>query len=153
MIQGRYVLWCPARHRALAAATARRVVRSVPANPIAASRSCTLPARTLPFDRSAHSSTLPGNGSISFGLATGSVTGLPRSRACAYRRTVFGSASHSGAAECATPVASNASRISMISLSDFFTVPPGRRLVSSQPPSQLPEGPQEVDRHVTILSG
>ena len=52
------------------------------------------------------------------------------------------------------PVASNASRISMISLSDFFTVPQGPSAgVSSQPPSQLPEGPQAMDRHVTVLSG
>ena len=59
----------PARHRAFAAATARRVVRSFPVNPIAASRSCTMSARTLPSERSTHSSTLPRNGSISFGLA------------------------------------------------------------------------------------
>jgi hypothetical protein len=42
----------------------------------------------------------------------------------------------------------------MISLSDFFTGPSGPvAQVSSQPPSQLPEGPQPLDRHVTVLSG
>ena len=38
VIHGRYVRRCPARHRALASATARRVVRSSPANPTATSR-------------------------------------------------------------------------------------------------------------------
>jgi hypothetical protein len=80
---GRYALRCPARHLAFACATARRVVRSFPPNPIAASRSCTLSARTLPLERSTHSSIFSRNGSISFGRSTGSVTGRPRSRACA----------------------------------------------------------------------
>ena len=151
MIHGLYVLVFPARHRAFAAATARRVVRSVPVKPIATSRSCEMSARTLPFDRSTHSSIFSRKGSISFARGAGSSAGRPRSRACAYRRIVFGSALHNGAAECATPVTSNASRISMISLSDFFTVPPGPRAgVSSQPPSLHPEGPGPSDRHVTV---
>lgn len=48
--------------------------------------------------------------------------------------SVFGSTFAMPAAECAQPVVSNASRISMISLSDFFTVPPVNRLVRGQRP-------------------
>jgi hypothetical protein len=60
------------------------------------------------------------------------------SRAATYRRTVLASTPTKGAAECAHPVASKASRISMISLSDFFTVPPRGPLVSGQRPRALP---------------
>jgi hypothetical protein len=59
-----------------------------------------------------------------FGRRTVPSTGRPSSRAATYRRTVLGSTPTICAAECAHPVASNASRISMIFLSDFFTVPP-----------------------------
>ena len=48
VIHGRYVRRCPARQRAFASATARRVVRSSPSNPTASSRSCTTSARTCP---------------------------------------------------------------------------------------------------------
>jgi hypothetical protein len=48
----------------------------------------------------------------------------------------------------AQPVASNASRISMISLSDFFTVPPVRRPERGQRPRALPRrDPLISDRH------
>jgi hypothetical protein len=60
------------------------------------------------------------------GRWTGPSTGRPSFRAVTYRRTVLGSTPANTAAECAHPVASDASRISMISLSDFFTVPPVR---------------------------
>ncbi len=67
--------------------------------------------------------------------------------------TVFGSALHSGAAECATPVASSASRISMISLSDFFTVPPGPLAGVFTATEPTPGGTRSLDRHVTVLPG
>src|SRR5699024_6297929 len=54
------------------------------------------------------------------------------------------------AAECALPVASNASRISMISLSDFFMRPSGGYLlVVVEDLEQTPEGRAIRDRHDT----
>src|SRR5699024_432761 len=105
---------------ALTCATALRVVRSVPVNPSATSHSWTTSARTLPLERSTHSSIFGRYPSIIFGRRPGPVTGTPASRAATYRRTVFASTPARTAAECALPVASNASRISMISLSDFI---------------------------------
>ncbi len=116
VIHGRYVRRCPARHRALASATARRVVRSSTSNPTATNRSCTTSARTCPRERSTHSSTLPKNGSINRARRTGPATGRPRSRRSTWRRTVLGSHPANSAAECAHPVKSNASRISITSL-------------------------------------
>lgn len=81
------------------------------------------------------------NGSIAFGRLTGPLVGRPASLIRAYRRTVFGSTPAGAAAECAHSVASRASKLSMISLSDFFTIPPEDELVRCQAaPSQPPEG-------------
>src|SRR5699024_4113982 len=88
--------------------------------------------------------------SIIFGRRPGPVTGTPASRAATYRRTVFASTPASTAAECALPVASNASRISMISLSDFFMRPSGGYLlVVVEDLEQTPEGRAIRDRHDT----
>src|SRR3954471_2074663 len=78
------------------------------------------------------------------GRLIGSSTGTPASRFATYRRTVFGSTPANSAAECAHPVASNASRISMISLSDFFTIPPSDSLGRRQSPRANPR------RHLTF---
>jgi hypothetical protein len=51
------------------------------------------------------------------------------------------------AAECAHPVASNASKISMISLSDFFTVPPVRPARVVEDLERCPGGTLTPDRH------
>src|SRR5439155_10808355 len=134
---GRYVRRRPARQALLAAATARRVVRSVPENPIATRRSCTLSARMRPFDWSTSSSTFGRNASISFGRGA-RVNGSPppASRRATYRLTVFGSHPASCPAEWAHRVRSYASRISMISLSDLVTVSPVRSAQGQQPCSQ-----------------
>jgi hypothetical protein len=70
----------PARHAFFAAATARRVVRSEPANPIAASLSCATSARMRPCDRSTHSSILSRNGSIAIARRHRSPGTIPASR-------------------------------------------------------------------------
>src|SRR5207249_3474744 len=75
-------------------------------------------------------------------------TGSPASRLATYRRTVLGSTPANAAAEWAQPVASNASRISMISLSDFFNSPSGGSARAwSETSSEAPEGPLASDRH------
>lgn len=125
VIHGRYERRCPARQAAFTCATARRVVRSVPANPIPTSRAWITSARTLPLPASTQSSIFGMNPSSILGRRPGPVTGRPESLAVTYRRTVFGSTPANNAAECALSVASNASRISMISLSDFFMCPSG----------------------------
>jgi len=125
-IHGRYVRRCPAFHAVFSSATARRVVRSLPAYPIGISRSCTLSPRIRPCDASTHSSTFGRNGSIERtrrGRANGSP---PASRIATYRATVFSSTPASCAAECAQRVRSYASKISITSLSDLVTVPPDR---------------------------
>ena len=94
----------------------------------------------LTADAVASSSTLSINASMILGRVTGPSTGSPASRFATYRRTVLGSTPANTAAECAHPVASNASRISMISLSDFFTVPPVGPLVRGQRPRAKPRG-------------
>lgn len=91
VIHGRYVLRGPACRRSFAFATARRVVRSSPANPSNRRRSWSLSARTLPYERSTRSSIFGMNGSISFGRMIGASTDIPRSLIRAYRRTVLGS--------------------------------------------------------------
>jgi hypothetical protein len=91
-IHGRYVRRRPARHAIFASRTERRVVRSVPVNPIASSRSWTLSARIFAFDKSTSSSTFGRNASISFGrgpLRTSSGSPPPASRNATYRFTVF----------------------------------------------------------------
>ena len=67
VIHGRYVRRRPARYAVLASRTARRVVRSVPSKPRAASRSWTMSARTLPAERSTSSSIFGRYGSIFIG--------------------------------------------------------------------------------------
>jgi hypothetical protein len=122
-----YVRRRPDRHAVFTTRTARRVVRSVPANPIAVRRSCTLSARIFPFDASTSSSTFGKNASISFGHTRAArMKGSPpqASRNATYRCTVFASHPHSCAAEWAQPVRSYDSKISMISLSDLVTVSP-----------------------------
>ena len=77
VIQGRYCRRCPLRQPCLTIATARRVVRSSPVNPIATSRSCTTSARTPPSEVSTNSSIFGRNGSISLGRAAGWSNRLP----------------------------------------------------------------------------
>jgi hypothetical protein len=81
VIHGRNVRRFPARHAALTCATARRVVRSVPVNPRPTNRSWTTSARTLPPDRSTHSSIFGRYPSINRTRRTGPATGRPASRA------------------------------------------------------------------------
>jgi hypothetical protein len=65
----------PARHAVFAA---RRVVCSVPENPIATRRSCTLSAQIFPFDVSTNPSTFDKNASINFGrVAVGAEERIP----------------------------------------------------------------------------
>jgi hypothetical protein len=82
-------------------------------------------ARILPLLRSTSSSTLAANSSMlrgRRGRAAGSAPASPTT----YRAAVLRSLPASCAAECAQPVRSDASRISMASLPDLVTVPPGR---------------------------
>ncbi len=95
-------------------------------------------ARTLPLLRSTHSSILGRYSSMMRGRRPGPLTGAPLSRAATYRRTVLGSTPANSPAECAHSVASNASRISMISLSDFFMRPSGGLLVGGRRPRAHP---------------
>ena len=122
----------PARYAALADLTARRVVRSLAVYGCSGSRaprrSCTMSARTLPPERSTSSSILSRYRSTSIGRRTGACGSAPVSRARTYRATVLGSQAARSAAEWGQRVRSKASRISMISLSDFCTVPPVRAM-------------------------
>lgn len=79
-IHGRNTRRLPARQAFFAVATARRVVRSDPANPIASSFSCTTSARIRPPERSTHSSTLSKNRSIAIARRGRSSGDLPASR-------------------------------------------------------------------------
>ena len=63
-IHGRCTRRRPAKYTRLISATARRLVRSDPAYPIAVIFSCALSARIFPFGRPASSSSLARNGSI-----------------------------------------------------------------------------------------
>jgi len=123
------------------------VVRSSPANPNPCRRSWATSARTAPSDCSTSSSNLGRTGRSAWPAAPGSRS--------AHRRSLGDVTPHclgvhprNTAAECAHPVASNASRISMISLSDFFTVPPVRSARAwSETSSFAPEGHLIADRH------
>ena len=83
---------------AFTAATARRVVRSDPVNPIATSRRCTTSAPIRPPERSTSSSIFGRNGSIIRGRSAGRVGDLPDSRNRTYRATVWWSQPTSSAA-------------------------------------------------------
>ena len=67
--QGRCTRTRPALNAVRTVATARRVVRSEPANPNASSLSCATSARILPPERSIHSSSLGRNSSINIARA------------------------------------------------------------------------------------
>jgi hypothetical protein len=113
-------------------------------------RSCTTSARTDPCDLSTRSSTFARNGSINCSRRPDPVTGRPASRAAMYERTVLGSTPASRAAEGAHPVASNASKLFMISLSDFLLHSPSgrcRQRGDQRPRSQPPEGSLVGRRH------
>jgi hypothetical protein len=97
-IHGRNTRRCPARYDAFATATARRVVRSVPANPIAAIFSWTRSAPMCPCDRSTSSSIFGMNSSIIFDRAARLVGSTPSPRSCTYRFTVWWSHPASSAA-------------------------------------------------------
>src|SRR5699024_11681210 len=101
-------------------------------------------------ERSTNSSTFGRYQKNIIARRTGHATGTPASRPATYRRTVFASTPASTAAECALHVASNASRISMISLSDFFMRPSGGYLlVVVEDLEQTPEGRAMRGRHDT----
>ena len=85
---GRCTRRFPVRHDVFTAATARLVDRSDPSNPIEASTSWTLSARTLPFVFSTSSSTFGRNSSMTRGLRAAAPTGRPASRAATCAATV-----------------------------------------------------------------
>ena len=110
-IHGRYVAGARPPRAPSPSATARRVVRSSPANPTATSRSCTMSARTSPFERSTQLLDLRQERVDQLGRGgPGRGPAARRSRRRHPVRTVFGSHPASCAAECAHPVRSNASK-------------------------------------------
>lgn len=68
--------------------TARRIVRSDPSNPIEASTSPTLSARTFPCDLSTSSSTVGRNPSMTFTRGADAPIARPASRAATCAATV-----------------------------------------------------------------
>ena len=98
-IHGRCTRARPDRHAFLISATARRVVRSDPLNPIAVILSCATSARILPLDRSTSSLSLGRNSSITLGRrAARPGTNVPASRWATQFATVFGEHPASSAA-------------------------------------------------------
>ena len=98
-IHGRCTRRRPELHAFLISATARRVVRSDPANPIATISPWATSARILPWDRLMSSSSLGRNSSIRRGRRVARPgTSVPASRQATYRATVFGEHPASSAA-------------------------------------------------------
>jgi len=98
-IHGRCTRAPPDRRAFLISATARRVVRSEPAKPIATILSWATSARILPSDRSTNSSSLGRNSSITLGRrAARPGTNVPASRWATQFATVFGEHPASSAA-------------------------------------------------------
>lgn len=133
---GRNVRRRPARHAVFAADTARRVVRSVPVNPIATNRRWITSARILPCDASTSSSTFGKNTSINLGRTAATSGSAPPSRNFTYRATVFGSQPANCPADHTHRVRSYASKISTISLPDLVTVSPVTGWFKVSNPSQ-----------------
>ncbi len=119
-IHGRKTRRWPARYERLTAATTRRVVRSEPAKPSARNLSWATSARTRPWLRSTHSSTLGRYRSMSWSRrAYRPGSSRPASRRRTYRATVIAEQPARRAASRRLPVRSNASRISTTSPACF----------------------------------
>ena len=150
-IQGRKTRRWPAAYARLISATARRVVRSEPSKPRAHSFSWATSARTRPWLRSTHSSSLARYGSRIWSRRTGSAATWPRSRSRTYRATVIGEQPVRRAASRRLPVRSNASRISTTSPACFTTSLLGLTWVGLSNPQRERGGTFDV--HGVIATG
>ena len=123
-IHGRYVRRRPARHASFASATARRVVRSSPVKPIATMAVVDHVGADLRLELRSTSSSIFSQERVDQPGPARPLERVPARRRAAPHNAPR-SSGHSpptAAAECGQRVRSNASKISMISLSDLVTV-------------------------------